>query len=424
MPMPEERARESPHFTTLQELYQERKVFVDLPQDIYGVAIAAAIGDLSVIMHGQNVKKVNFARLIFGIVTLAVNLWLQLFILYYVNHYIVQNAVHDAQENYAQFHREVFSEDGEFVQEKWDNWNNGPYMELCNMAVSKLSFSAGIVFLWCARMLNEVRDSWQLAHDMFSIENLPAEAKPHEMLYEVLDDSGETLRVEIVAVSWQARFIVSILVLLPKIVVATLLTYIGCRWLAATQSFGDLILNALALEFVIGIDDLMHEAFTPLDVRQFIELTKFAHIPKDKSALDGQTDETSAEVIRSMLLVVGLLVWAFVYLNYFQQEWCGVMVWCYGVVMVAVAVVVEDAAHMCRSICGEGEDQFFRIEGWLKLEVLKIEARVLRPSWLFVHVCANLLLISTIGVEEVSETTLKYGTSLRYGTAQFSARHS
>ncbi|CAK8990436.1 unnamed protein product [Durusdinium trenchii] len=319
MPMPEERARESPHFTTLQELYQERKVFVDLPQDIYGVAIAAAIGDLSVIMHGQNVKKVNFARLIFGIVTLAVNLWLQLFILYYVNHYIVQNAVHDAQENYAQFHREVFSEDGEFVQEKWDNWNNGPYMELCNMAVSKLSFSAGIVFLWCARMLNEVRDSWQLAHDMFSIENLPAEAKPHEMLYEVLDDSGETLRVEIVAVSWQARFIVSILVLLPKIVVATLLTYIGCRWLAATQSFGDLILNALALEFVIGIDDLMHEAFTPLDVRQFIELTKFAHIPKDKSALDGQTDETSAEVIRSMLLVVGLLVWAFVYLNYFQQ---------------------------------------------------------------------------------------------------------
>lgn len=30
----------------------------------------------------------------------------------------------------------------------------------------------------------EVRDSWQLAHDMFSIENLPAEAKPHEMLYE------------------------------------------------------------------------------------------------------------------------------------------------------------------------------------------------------------------------------------------------
>jgi len=28
-----------------------------------------------------------------------------------------------------------------------------------------------------------------------------------------------------------------------------MLTYIGCRWLAATQSFGDLILNALALEF-------------------------------------------------------------------------------------------------------------------------------------------------------------------------------
>lgn len=34
-----------------------------------------------------------------------------------------------------------------------------------------------------------------------------------------------------------------------RIIVAMLLAYIGCRWLAATQSFGDLILNALALEF-------------------------------------------------------------------------------------------------------------------------------------------------------------------------------
>ena len=150
------------------------------------------------------------------------------------------------------------------------------------------------------------------------------------------DDSGETLRVEIVAVNRMARFLMTIFVLLPKnlgwqqcdtdlehevdtawtchdmshklpthglwfaeqcshskavylwfhdfstfdmllecntwiwplnidgpklfdpimnldvwlrIIVAMLLTYIGCRWLAATQSFGDLILNALALEF-------------------------------------------------------------------------------------------------------------------------------------------------------------------------------
>ncbi|CAL1131456.1 unnamed protein product [Cladocopium goreaui] len=262
-------------------------------------------------------RNVNVVRFVFGLLTLLLNLWLQLFILYNVNHYIVQNAVHDAQVNYARFHHEVFDKEGVFSQEKWDNWNHGPYMELCNMAVSKLSFSAGIVFLWSARMLNEVRDSWQLAHDLFAIESLPLDAKPHDMLHEVKDDSGETLHVEIVAVNRMARFLMTVFVLLPKIIVAMLLAYIGCRWLAATQSFGDLILNALALEFVIGIDDLMYEAFTPLDVRQFIEQTKFAHLPKaDHRA---HSDETIAELLRSTVLLVGIVIWAFVYLNYLQQ---------------------------------------------------------------------------------------------------------
>eukprot|EP00438_Fugacium_kawagutii_P025228 Skav230241 [mRNA] locus=scaffold1818:103500:105961:- [translate_table: standard] len=140
-------------------------------------------------------------------------------------------------------------------------------MELCNMAVSKLNFSAAIVFLWSARMLKEVTDSWQLASDLFAVQPLPSDAKPHDMLNEVKDnDSGEILRIEILAVNQTAKCLMTLFVLLPKICVAVFLAYIGCRWLAATQSFGDLILNALALEFVIGIDDLMYEAFTPLDV--------------------------------------------------------------------------------------------------------------------------------------------------------------
>eukprot|EP00435_Cladocopium_sp_Y103_P066348 s42_g28.t1 len=275
------------NLTELQKLDLERNPIRQLPETCANIQKLEELyidADKLDEWPNEHWRNVNVVRFVFGLLTLLLNLWLQLFILWNVNHYIVQNAVHDAQENYARFHHEVFDKDGVFSQEKWDNWNNGPYMELCNMAVSKLSFSAGIVFLWSARMLNEVRDSWHLAHDLFAIESLPLGAKPHDMLHEVKDDSGETLRVEIVAVNGMAR-----------IIVAMLLTYIGCRWLAATQSFGDLILNALALEFVIGIDDLMYEAFTPLDVRQFIEQTK------------------------STVLLVGILIWAFVYLNYLQQ---------------------------------------------------------------------------------------------------------
>ncbi|CAJ1360143.1 unnamed protein product [Effrenium voratum] len=303
---------------SLEDLYKARKFYVDLPADIYGVAIAVAVGDLPCILSCSQVTKVRLMRFIFGISTMAVNLWLQMLILWNVNQYIVQGAVHDAQTNYAQFHREIFDKDGTFQQDKWDAWNNGPYKELCNMAVSRSSFSAGIVFLWSARMLNEVKATLQLALDLCALSPLPTGAQPHQMMYEVKNESDETERFEIVAVNKLARLLLTTTVLLPKMVVAVCLTIIGCRWLAATQSFGDLILNALALEFVINIDELMYEAFTPLSLRQVIEMTKFAHVPQTNN-MQKLTDETTHELLRNMFYVLALVAWSFVYLNYAQQ---------------------------------------------------------------------------------------------------------
>ncbi|CAJ1364218.1 unnamed protein product [Effrenium voratum] len=99
-------------------------------------------------------------------------------------------------------------------------------------------------------------------------------------------------------------------------VVALVLLVIGCRWLAATQSFADLILNALALEFVINIDELMYEAFTPRSLRNVIELTKLALVTASQKQ---PTLETTGQLLRNMFFVVALLVWSFMYLNYLQQ---------------------------------------------------------------------------------------------------------
>ncbi|CAE7875107.1 yjgH [Symbiodinium microadriaticum] len=183
-----------------------------------------------------------------------------------VNHYIVQGAVHEAQENYAEFHRKVFDEDGNFLHDVWQTYDTDKYAALCNMAVSKLYFSCGIVFLWTARMLAEVKQSLHLMHDLYCIPQLPLSATAKQMVYQV-KDGDEIECFEILALNRLVRIMLTVLIALPKIGVAFILMLSGCRWLAATQSFGDLILNALALEFVIGIDELMFEAFTPEQTR-------------------------------------------------------------------------------------------------------------------------------------------------------------
>lgn len=56
-----------------------------------------------------------------------------------------------------------------------------------------------------------------------------------------------------------------------------LLTVLGCIWLTATLSFSDLILNALALEFIICIDENILAFFLPQKLSVRLSRTKFAY---------------------------------------------------------------------------------------------------------------------------------------------------
>jgi len=41
-------------------------------------------------------------------------------------------------------------------------------------------------------------------------------------------------------------------VLVPRTIITCLLLWLGCRWLLATNNFADLVLNAVALEFILS----------------------------------------------------------------------------------------------------------------------------------------------------------------------------
>ncbi|CAE7759067.1 unnamed protein product, partial [Symbiodinium pilosum] len=208
--------------------------------------------------------------------------------------------------------------DGNFREDVWATYDLDKYAALCNMAVSKLYFSCGIVFLWTARMISEVKSSFHLISDLYNVPQLPASATARDMVYQVLnEETNEVECFEILAMNRMVRILLTLLVALPKVAVAFILMFIGCRWLAATQSFADLILNALALEFVIGIDELMFEAFTPAHIGRFIEQTKIAH-PKQATA-EGFEHESTTSLVLNALAIVLNLGWSYMYLNNWQQ---------------------------------------------------------------------------------------------------------
>mmetsp|Transcript_69960 Transcript_69960/g.177553 ORF Transcript_69960/g.177553 Transcript_69960/m.177553 type:complete len:115 (-) Transcript_69960:516-860(-) len=83
--------------------------------------------------------------------------------------------------------------------------------------------------------------------------------KPTEMVIEV----GEEDVALLVALSPVFRALLTLVVVVPKFLIPILLAIFGCTWLTAIESVSDLILNALAMAFIVEIDELIYDAFLP-----------------------------------------------------------------------------------------------------------------------------------------------------------------
>jgi hypothetical protein len=190
-------------------------------------------------------------------------------------------------------------------------------MELCNMAVSKLGFTMAIVFIWTTRMLGEFRSVERLHRDMHAIANLPEDAEVKHMLHYAGGDPGQE-EYHIIALSRCTRLFIYLLVIIPKLLIVLILMFIGCRWLAATESFSDLILNALALEFVIGVDELVYENFAPVRMQEWVSGTQILHLKHTSNASSG-SDADLWPYIKSIGYMALCFSWSFLYLNNLQQ---------------------------------------------------------------------------------------------------------
>ena len=55
-------------------------------------------------------------------------------------------------------------------------------------------------------------------------------------------------------------------------VVALLLLLVGIEWLTSTTEIVDLLLNGVALEYIMDIDELIYDVFVPMKIATFMDL--------------------------------------------------------------------------------------------------------------------------------------------------------
>merc|ERR1712217_376111 len=100
--------------------------------------------------------------------------------------------------------------------------------------------------------------------------HMPTCRSGHDMLRV---DSAAT--ISIIALTSRTRTMLCILVCVPKLAISVYLLILGCKWLSATTSFEALVMNTMAMEFVLHIDELLYEAFLPAGYRRQVSDINF-----------------------------------------------------------------------------------------------------------------------------------------------------
>jgi len=105
------------------------------------------------------------------------------------------------------------------------------------------------ILLWILSTMAEYRKS---VSQFLALMHLPQQRPHEECLSE--DPSGD---LRVCGISSAARWAAILLICLPRIVVALALMLIGCKYLAQTVTLSDIVLNTVALAFVMDVDEYL-----------------------------------------------------------------------------------------------------------------------------------------------------------------------
>lgn len=253
---------------------------------------------------------------------LMLNLFLQFLFISFVLKYIVSPAVATFQDQYYEFHRDCFNYDA--AKASWEfnktTWKTFPHSKLmCESGLAQPAFLFTILFLWTLRMLQEFVENLTLYLHLRNIPDLPPGCSSWQQMYDHWSDGQR--KIYVVALTPLSRCGANCLIVVPRFLVMTSILYLGWRWLAASESPDGLILNALALEFIINIDEMIFAAFFPNAMAEKIKEFKLVEQQEDfesaEEAHQAKDGKTVYEYSRSLcfLIVAFLALLAYITLG-------------------------------------------------------------------------------------------------------------
>jgi len=337
---------------------------IDMEEDTYGMSVCSLTRDTYHISK-EGCSCARVMRLMTSLFLVVVTIGMQIALLHYVKKYVSAKAVHDIRISYSRYENHVYNcttcttwdEVAQVAQVaqptndtvlaarrlrghhkapkclnstdtghcyktcngKWrgiaafypgdaeamrllETMHPDDQNDVCHIPLSHPTFFGLILVIWVLTVLQELRKSVNLSWVVLALPTTDSMANAIES-----NDAGQV----IVAMTCFMKVMIIILTFIPRVLITLFLAWVGMRWLLATTSFGDLILNAVALEFILYIKEVIYGAVMPTRSVHDLQQTKISPHPKRMSAAWFNFTSSVSLLFFAVLTVV-------LYMKYFQ----------------------------------------------------------------------------------------------------------
>eukprot|EP00746_Dinoflagellata_sp_MGD_P075538 gnl/MRDRNA2_/MRDRNA2_30388_c0_seq1.p1 gnl/MRDRNA2_/MRDRNA2_30388_c0~~gnl/MRDRNA2_/MRDRNA2_30388_c0_seq1.p1 ORF type:complete len:672 (-),score=112.68 gnl/MRDRNA2_/MRDRNA2_30388_c0_seq1:170-2164(-) len=160
------------------------------------------------------------------------------------------------------------------------------------------------VLLWILKICAEYRNT---VNQIITIFSLPTISGKEDCTSVSVDDDGNVTAIEIIGIRSSQRVCLMVFLCVPRLIVLFWLGGVGIVYLAQTVNLSDIVLNAMALSFVIDIDEQIYEVLMPDSIHGKMKNLQPISVGRRPKAV-GCIFELSRWTILIAAFVVGIVV--------------------------------------------------------------------------------------------------------------------
>jgi len=299
---------------------------IDLEEDTFALTIAQLVRVFHALALGEVSTGILISRFVVTFGLLFLTYFLQIFLLIQIKRFVSAAAVHDIRIAYETYEiamygnnteRMIVTDTGQhrglpqyFNESVFDTLPFVLQEDICNFPLSQPYFCGALLFLWTTACVAELKKTQQ------RVICLIINTETSDTMLHCFDgDSlGFDLKKDEKVIQRMTRFVKLLFIIflfIPRVCITLFLLWLGCRWLLATHQFTDLILNGMALEFILLLKDSLYMGMVPLRYRSDLSNTKmlprYSRLPASYSQLVEVLSWTFAK-----------LAWVILYMTKFQ----------------------------------------------------------------------------------------------------------